>query len=88
MLWSERVVVELASLYESSFRLAGLTADEGLSLLGLSVLLGIGAAWFSWFTATSGKLNPVRFFKSGSLMSVRQARSVIIFAELFPILTL
>ena len=47
MLWSERVVVELASLYESSFRLAGLTADEGLSLLGLSVLLGIGAAWFS-----------------------------------------
>jgi cell division transport system permease protein len=47
MLWSESVVVELASLYESSFRLVGLTASEGISLLSLSVLLGVGAAWFS-----------------------------------------
>ena len=47
MLWSERVVVELASLYDSPFRLLGLSASEGLSLLFLSILLGVGAAWFS-----------------------------------------
>ncbi len=47
MLWSDSVVDELASLYDSSFHLVGLTAGEGFNLLLLSILLGIGAAWFS-----------------------------------------
>lgn len=47
MLWSESVVVELASLYDSPFRLLGLSASEGVSLLLLSIVLGVGAAWFS-----------------------------------------
>lgn len=47
MLWSDKVVRDLAVLYDSHFTLASLTLPEGGSLLLLSTLLGVLAAWFS-----------------------------------------
>ena len=47
MLWSDKVVRDLAALYESQFSLASLTLQEGGALLLLSTLLGVLAAWFS-----------------------------------------
>ncbi|MDO2949049.1 permease-like cell division protein FtsX [Aeromonas simiae] len=47
VLWSEGVVSELAGLYESQFRLAGLGLVDGLNLILLGALLGLIASWFS-----------------------------------------
>ena len=47
MLWSDKVVRELAELYGSNFQLTGLSMAEGLGLLLLSSTLSVLAAWFS-----------------------------------------
>ncbi len=47
VLWTEGLVVELAALYDSAFRLTGLGLVDSLLLILLSVLLGMLAAWFS-----------------------------------------
>ncbi|MFC3913739.1 permease-like cell division protein FtsX [Pseudaeromonas sharmana] len=47
ILWSEHQVTILAALYDSHFRLMGLSAVEGGALLLASMGLGILAAWFS-----------------------------------------
>ena len=47
ILWSEHQVTLLAALYDSHFRLMGLSAGEGGCLLLGSMGLGITAAWFS-----------------------------------------
>lgn len=47
LLWSEHQVRLLAELYDSPFRLQGLSAAETLYLLAASMLLGVLAAWFS-----------------------------------------
>ncbi len=47
ILWSEGLVVELAALYDSPFRLHGLGLTDSLLLIGFSVCLGMLAAWFS-----------------------------------------
>lgn len=47
LLWSEHQVRLLAELYDSPFRLQGLSAGETLLLLAASMLLGVLAAWFS-----------------------------------------
>jgi len=57
LIWLADPVRELAGLYESGYRLAGLSFIETLQLLGFSTFLGLSGSWIS-VTRHLSRINP------------------------------
>ncbi len=55
--WLSDPVSELAGLYESGYRLAGLSFKETLELIGFSTFLGLAGSWIS-VTRHLSRINP------------------------------
>lgn len=47
LIWLERPVQKLSTLYHHAFSLSGLSVDDTFSLLGLSIFLGCTGSWFA-----------------------------------------